>query len=254
MRTLVIGDIHGGLKALKQLMDRMKIEEEDRLIFLGDYVDGWSESAQVIQYLMVLSQLNECIFIKGNHDVWCEKWLRTDKPDKIWLDHGGKGTIESYKSISKEEKKAHLQFFEHMQIYHLDEHNRLFIHAGFTSVDGVEEEELESNFYFDRTLWEMALELDKGIDENSELFPKRLKHYSEIFIGHTPTLNFNSDAPMHAINVWNVDTGAAFYGKLSAIDIHSKEVFQSDTLMELYPNEKGRNQRSLNQIMGKKGS
>src|SRR5690606_18557938 len=119
---------------------------------------------------------------------------------------------------------------------------------------GVENETSESNFYFDRTLWEMALALDKEIDENSDLFPKRLTLYNEIYIGHTPTLYFNSDEPLQAMNVWNVDTGAAFYGKLSAMDIHSKEVFQSDPLMELYPDEKGRNERSLNQILGKRRS
>lgn len=251
MRILAIGDIHGGLKGLKQLLDRAKISNGDRLIFMGDYVDGWSESAQVIQYLMVLSQLKECVFIKGNHDVWCEKWLKTGKPDKIWLDHGGQGAIESYGGISNEEKKAHLEFFEQMKLYHLDEKNRLFVHAGFTSKRGVEHENLDSTFYFDRTLWERALFLDKKVDENSEWFPERLRHYHEIYIGHTPTLNFNSELPMQAINVWNVDTGAAFYGKLTAMDISSKEFFQSDNLMELYPNEKGRNERSLNQILGK---
>ncbi len=251
MRTLVIGDIHGGLKALKQLMDRAKIREEDRLIFVGDYVDGWSESAGVIQYLIELSRSQTCVFIKGNHDVWCETWLRTNKAEKVWLEHGGKSTIESYSRCSEEEKKRHIIFFEQMKLYHLDDQNRLFIHAGFTSMHGVEKEAFESTFYFDRTLWEMALTMDKHIDENSELYPKRLKHYFEIYIGHTPTINFNSEKPMLAVNIWNVDTGAAFYGKLSAIDIDSKEVFQSETLMELYPNEKGRNERSLNQILGK---
>ena len=46
---------------------------------------------------------------------------------------------------------------------------------------------------------------------------------------------------MNAINVWNVDTGAAFTGKLSAIDIKTKTIFQSDILKDLYPNELGRN-------------
>ena len=66
MRTLAIGDIHGGLKALIQLLERANVTKNDRLIFVGDYVDGWSESAQVIQYLIELSKINECIFIKGN--------------------------------------------------------------------------------------------------------------------------------------------------------------------------------------------
>lgn len=251
MRTLVIGDIHGGLKGLIQLLKRVNLEDEDRLIFVGDYVDGWSESAGVIQYLIELSDIHKCVFIKGNHDVWCEKWLRSNRAEKIWLEHGGKATKDSYSRFSAEKKRIHLKFFEHMKLYYLDDHNRLFIHAGFTSMHGVEQETYESAFYFDRTLWEMALTMDKRIGINSDLYPKRLKHYKEIFIGHTPTLNYNSEAPMQAVNVWNVDTGAAFYGKLSAVDIDSKQVFQSDIFMELYPDEKGRNERSLNDILRK---
>jgi serine/threonine protein phosphatase 1 len=43
-RNLVIGDIHSGLKAVEQVLKRAEITPEDRLIFLGDYVDGWSEA------------------------------------------------------------------------------------------------------------------------------------------------------------------------------------------------------------------
>ena len=251
MRTLVIGDIHGGLKALEQVLERAKITAKDRLVFMGDYVDGWSESAQVIQYLMRLSEVNTCVFLKGNHDMWCEKWLRTNKAENVWINHGGKGAIESYKDFSKVEKEAHLQFFDQMKNYYVDAENRLFVHAGFTSINGVENESLESTFYFDRSLWQMALDLHKTIGKNPELYPKHLKLYNEIYIGHTPTTIYFQNEPMHALNIWNVDTGAAFYGKLSALDINSKQVFQSDPLMELYPNEKGRNDRSLNQILGK---
>ncbi|TXE09202.1 serine/threonine protein phosphatase [Gelidibacter salicanalis] len=251
MRTLAIGDIHGGLKGLQEVLETAKVIQGDKLIFMGDYVDGWSESAQTVQYLMDLSQTNDCIFIKGNHDTWCQSWLLNKKAPKVWLDHGGEGTIESYAHFSKEAKKLHLEFFKQMKYYHLDEENRLFLHAGFTSLHGVNQENSKSTFYYDRTLWEMAITVDKRIDEDSAFFPKRLKHYHEIYIGHTPTLNFNSEEPMNAINVWNVDTGAAFYGKLSALDIHSKVFYQSKALRELYPNETGRNQQSLNDILGK---
>ena len=243
MRTLVIGDIHGGLKGLTQLMEMVRVSKDDILIFVGDYVDGWSDSAQVIQYVIELSKTNNCIFIKGNHDVWCEQWLRTGDGDSVWLAHGGKETVDSYESFSEADKKQHLYFFEDMGLYHIDDDNRLFIHAGFTSMHGVVREVHKENFYFDRTLWEMALTMDKRIGKQSELYPNRLKHYHEIYIGHTPTTNFNQDQPMNAINVWNVDTGAAFKGKLSAIDIDTKEVFQSDAIYELYPDELGRNKQ-----------
>ena len=241
MRTLVIGDIHGGLKGLLQIVERANISSDDSLIFLGDYVDGWSESAQVIQYLIELSQTNECVFIKGNHDVWCEQWLASGFVNDVWYQHGGKETIESYNDFSKEEKLIHLDFFEGMPLYHIDSKKRLFVHAGFTSMHGVEREFDIRGFYFDRTLWEMALTMDKKIAKNSKIYPNRLKHYSEIYIGHTPTINFGKDKPMNAVNVWNIDTGATFTGKLSALDIDTKEIFQSDILKDLYPNELGRN-------------
>lgn len=61
-RTLVVGDIHGGLKALKQALERANVTDKDKLIFLGDYVDGWSESSQVINALIELSQ-NKSVYL-----------------------------------------------------------------------------------------------------------------------------------------------------------------------------------------------
>jgi serine/threonine protein phosphatase 1 len=241
MKTFAIGDIHGGLKALIQVLNKLEFKDDDTLIFMGDYVDGWSESAQVVQFLIELSETINCIFIKGNHDVWCEEWLKSEYVNPTWYMHGGKETISSYMRFSKEDKKKHLQFFENLRLYYLDDENRLFLHAGFTSMHGVTKEVNEETLYYDRTLWEMALTMDKSIEKDSAIYPNRLKHYHEIFIGHTPTINFNVDVPMHAANVWNIDTGAAFTGKLTGMDINTKVFFQSDALPDLYPNEKGRN-------------
>ncbi|GAA4280739.1 metallophosphoesterase family protein [Gaetbulibacter aestuarii] len=241
MRTFVVGDIHGGLKALIQLLNTMEITEEDQLIFLGDYVDGWSESAQVIQFLMELENKFSCIFIKGNHDIWCENWLEDGTVNPSWYIHGGKATMESYADFSKEAKHEHLKFFKTMKSYYLDADNRLFIHAGFTSMHGVEKEVNTGTFFYDRTLWEMALALDENIKKDNPNYPNRLKHYNEIYIGHTPTIRYDSEMPMQAATIWNMDTGAAFTGRLSAMNIDTKAVYQSDPLPRLYPKEKGRN-------------
>jgi serine/threonine protein phosphatase 1 len=240
-RTFVIGDIHGGLKALKQVLEKASVTKKDTLIFLGDYVDGWSESAQVISFLIDLHNEQECIFIKGNHDVWCEDWLRTGNAESKWLIHGGQATRDSYENVSEYDKRMHLHFLERMPLYFVDAANRLFIHAGFTSMHGPEQEFYNTNFTWDRTLWEMALTMDKRIKKDSLLYPKRLKLYHEIYIGHTPTLYYNVDVPMQGCNVWNVDTGAAFKGKLSIMDIETKEFWQSDAVCELYAGEAGRN-------------
>jgi serine/threonine protein phosphatase 1 len=240
-RTLVIGDIHGGLKAVHELFTIANVTGADKLIFLGDYVDGWSESAGVVEYMIALSKSNECIFIKGNHDVWCEDWLRTGEADKTWLFHGGQETVDSYAAFSPEKKLQHLYFLEAMPYYNIDEQNRLFIHAGFTSMHGPQKEFHNSNFSWDRTLWETALAMDKGIKKGSILFPKRLALFNEIYIGHTPTLFYDETVPMQGSNVWNIDTGAAFMGKLSIMDIDTKQFWQSTELFKLYPGEVGRN-------------
>jgi serine/threonine protein phosphatase 1 len=240
-RTIAIGDIHGGLKGLIQLLERAVITKADELIFLGDYVDGWSESAQTIAYLMKLEADYSCIFIRGNHDTWCEDWLATGKIDEVWYMHGGKETIESYESIPASDKEKHHQFFKNMKDYYVDQENNLFIHAGFSSMHGPEKERYSSNYSWDRTLWEMALTMDNRIKKDSVLYPKRLLLFHEIYIGHTPTLNYQKETPMNGSNVWNIDTGAAFTGKLTCLDIHTKRFWQSDTLQSLYPNESGRN-------------
>lgn len=240
-RTFVIGDIHGALKALQQLIVQLKLQQDDKLIFLGDYVDGWSESAGVIQYLINLSKQQNCVFIKGNHDAWCQDWLRDLSANDTWLLHGGKLTVESYQRVSAIVKKQHLEFFERLKDYYVDEQNRLFIHAGFSSMHGPAQERYSSNYSWDRTLWEMALTMDNRISKESKLYPKRLLLFNEIYIGHTPTLYYDVSKPMNACNVWNIDTGAAFYGPLSALNIDSKQIYQSDIVLHLYPGEKGRN-------------
>jgi serine/threonine protein phosphatase 1 len=240
-RTLVIGDIHGGFKALQQVLERAGVTENDQLIFLGDYVDGWSESSQIIQFLIELSEKQKCIFIKGNHDAWCEDWLSLGQKTDVWLFNGGTSTIESYADHSLEELDSHLEFFQKMRNYYIDDQNRLFIHAGYASMHGPEKEVYSSNYRWDRTLWETAVAMDKKLDKNSELYPKRLLLYKEIFIGHTPTLDIGIKTPAHKANIWNMDTGAAYTGSLSIMDIDSKQFWQSDPLPSLYPKENGRN-------------
>ncbi|MGB1295163.1 MAG: metallophosphoesterase family protein [Flavobacteriales bacterium] len=242
MKTFIIGDIHGGYNALVELMEKVPYTSSDRFIFIGDLVDGWSDSARVIQFLMEFSSEYDCIFIKGNHDEWCQRWLKNGWTSEIWLANGGQETIDSYQSFSEEVKQSHFEFFNNMEEYFVDEHNNLFIHAGFTSRKGPQSEHYTSNYRWDRTLWEMALSIDPSIQTYSAYYPERLKLFKEIFIGHTPTTNYNSiDFPMHRANVWNVDTGAAFKGKISCLQLDTKSYYQSKPVFEYYPDEKGRN-------------
>jgi serine/threonine protein phosphatase 1 len=240
-RILVIGDIHGGLKALHQVIARASVTINDTLIFLGDYVDGWSESPQVLDFLIDLNQKQKCIFIKGNHDELLLQWLFESKDNREWYKHGGEATVLAYKNITNDRKNIHINFLQSLQNYYLDDDKRLFIHAGFTNMNGVNFEYFPKLFYWDRTLWETAVALNENFDKTSKYYPRRLLLYDEIYIGHTPTTRLDELTPVNKACVWNVDTGAGFFGCLTILDINTKQYWQSDKLQDLYPNEKGRN-------------
>ena len=243
-RKLVVGDIHGGLKALVQVLERANVSKNDTLIFLGDYVDGWSESPAVLDFLIDLKEKQNCIFIRGNHDDLLLKWLCHDNEgfdEKMWFLHGGEASALSYQNIDTTTKEKHIRFLQSLQNYHIDSENRLFIHAGFTNVRGVTHEFFTPLFYWDRTLWELVLAMDNELSQDGLKYPNRLKLYKEIYIGHTPVTKIEESTPINKACVWNVDTGAAFKGKLSIMDVDTKEFWQSDALPDLYPNEKGRN-------------
>ena len=244
MRKLVIGDIHGGLKAVQQVLKRANVTDKDILIFLGDYVDGWSESPDVLDFLIQLQKKQKCYFIRGNHDELLLDWLLGNNEnidEKLWFTHGGEATVISYQNVDEFTKEKHIEFLQSLQDYHLDDKNRLFIHAGFTNMKGVDYEYFKPLFYWDRTLWETALALDNQLSKDAITYPSRLNIYNEIYIGHTPVTKINETMPVNKACVWNVDTGAAFKGKLTVLDVDTKEFWQSDSLPDLYPNEKGRN-------------
>ena len=244
MRTFVIGDIHGGLLALEQVMKKAQVTTQDTLIFLGDYVDGWSQSPQVIDYLMDLQKKQNCICIRGNHDELLLSWFKNNKEEvdeTLWFKHGGEATVRAYEKVSEEKKQIHIAFLESLEDYYLDDQKRLFVHAGFTNLNGVTYEYFPKLFYWDRTLWETALSLDPTLQINDPLYPKRFTLYKEIFIGHTPVTRIGKTVPVQKACVWNVDTGAAFKGPLTILDVDTKVFWQSDPLNELYSDEKGRN-------------
>jgi serine/threonine protein phosphatase 1 len=149
--------------------------------------------------------------------------------------------MKSYSDISGENKNRHIAFLESLQDYYLDDHNRLFVHAGFTNMHGVTSEFYPKLLYWDRTLWETAVAMDKNTRPEDPDYPRRFLNYKEIYIGHTPVTKIGETVPVQRANVWNIDTGAGFAGPLSIMDVDLKQVWQSDRLPELYPEEKGRN-------------
>lgn len=73
MYTVAIGDIHGCLKELKDLMDCTRrftfVDKETRYIFLGDYVDRGPDSKGVLDFLMKFQEETpNVVCLLGNHE------------------------------------------------------------------------------------------------------------------------------------------------------------------------------------------
>lgn len=70
-----IGDLHGEVTLLCRLIERLALGANDRLIFLGDYLDRGEDSVGTVELLTLLSHRHHCVFLRGNHDAeWLEQW------------------------------------------------------------------------------------------------------------------------------------------------------------------------------------
>ncbi|MEI9919157.1 MAG: metallophosphoesterase [Bacteroidota bacterium] len=222
MKTFVLGDVHGACRALTQVLERASFDyENDRLICLGDVVDGWPHTKQAIDELLKIKNL---IYLLGNHDVWALQWMETREAAEVWLDQGGRATCDSYKEGIP---GSHLNFFRQAKYYFVED-NRLFVHAGV--LPGMEAEECsDETLLWDRTMVQLARHL------NSK--DRKITPYDEVFVGHTP---ISSPHPVQYCEVWMIDTGAAWSGVLSMMNIDTKECFMSDVVKDLYRGIKGR--------------
>ena len=222
-RRFVIGDIHGAHKALIQCFDRALFNpKSDLLISLGDLCDRWPEVNRVFDTLLEVKNL---VLLLGNHDQWALEWFLQRKAPEIWLMQGGNVTIGSYGQGIPD---SHVELLAHARLYHqLD--NKLFVHGGFNPEVDIDMQDKDT-FLWDRSLIRSALMLRDLGDETN------LSHYDEIYVGHTPTINFEGTLPIKACEVYLMDTGAGWPGGvLTMMNIDNKEFFQSDPVDDLYP-------------------
>jgi serine/threonine protein phosphatase 1 len=103
-RAYAIGDIHGRLDLLEDLLARVEAELRDRparkamLVFLGDLIDRGPHSAQVVERLRTYRPDGvRTVFLLGNHE---EVLLRILDGDTSllpsWLQFGGAQCLQSY--------------------------------------------------------------------------------------------------------------------------------------------------------------
>ena len=205
-----------------QVLERSGFDyEKDKLISLGDIADGWTDIAECFDELLKIKNL---VVIRGNHDQWLLDWMESGDTPALWVEQGGRNTLRSYAKYSDELKNKHHDFLKTTPFYYVDD-GRLFVHGGYDDTRPLSEQNPEE-LMWDRSL----LNEDKA---------NRISHFKEVYVGHTTVWRI-SDTPLTVGKVTFMDTGGGWEGKLSLMNIDTKEVFQSDLLKELYPNVRPR--------------
>ena len=217
MAKYVIGDIHGQVKALEQCLERSGFDMgNDTLICLGDVCD---RGYHVKESFDLLLEVRNLIYVLGNHDTWFLDWALTGKAEFTWEVQYGEITQDNYRDGVPE---SHIRLLKNAKMYHLDD-NRLFVHAGIDIYKPLEEQ-TEYDLLWNRDLVVHAFEI-KDAPEISLDLP-----FAEIYVGHTPTINYGTDKPVFVKGLWLLDTGAGWGEKLTIMDIETKEFWQSDRI------------------------
>ena len=150
-----IGDIHGRLDLLKDLLSRIAkdarsydADQVRHLVFLGDYIDRGSQSRGVIECLLGDSMPGfSKAYLMGNHEEAMLTFLEGSSDGLEWLSFGGLDTLLSYgvplrslprtkedvlalrEALAEAVPRSHLDFLKRCELHHsIGEY--LFVHAG----------------------------------------------------------------------------------------------------------------------------
>lgn len=176
----------------------------------------WCLSVPLTNFMV---RRNGKAFFTGNS--WLKHWLKNEKDQpRVWTRQGGQNTLLSYSTRLKKDKKRHLDFLKSAKHYYLDEKNRLFVHGGIDLTLPIDKQ-AKMTLMWDRSFWNYK-------DQRFSIKP-----YSEIYVGHTSVWR-ESKVPVTYNKITFCDTGGGYEGKLSLLNIDTKEVFQSDMVRHLY--------------------
>lgn len=133
MRTLAIGDIHGCHIALTTLLAQVAPRADDRIIFLGDYIDRGPASREVVELLLELSGKCRPVFLRGNHEAMILDARDDATKANIWQSSGGFEALISYGAEHNQDwaaviPKTHWKFFGHTDRW-FETQDHIFVHA-----------------------------------------------------------------------------------------------------------------------------
>lgn len=198
--TYVIGDVHGCLTSLERLLAKIAPRSEDEVVFVGDYIDRGPQSREVVDRLLGLPY--RCIFLLGNHERMLLDFLAGDDED-LYMENGGRATLESYGGDVHDIPAAHLAFFQRLRpMYETPEY--LFVHAGIRPLVPLAEQSLQDLIWI-----------------RQEFFKFIGKYPKPVVFGHTPLRQV-----LMTDDRIGIDTGCVFGGKLTCLKLPQREIIQ----------------------------
>jgi len=203
-RWLAIGDVHGCLAQLTELMERVKPTSADRIVFLGDYVDRGPASSGVIDYLIEFAAaFPETVFLRGNHEQMFLDYLNGLDP-AMFIMNGGRQTLDSYRDRQmRPVPSTHRRFLDSLR-YYFESQQHIFVHAGLRPEIPVAE---QSDFDM---LWIRHEFLESDFDWGKT-----------VVYGHTPVKE-----PLLGKRRIGLDTGCVYGRRLTCCDVVSRRIWQ----------------------------
>lgn len=219
-RVYAIGDIHGRLDLMNELLDRIEADEADRrparttLVFLGDLVDRGPDSAGVVQRAMGLRESDRVVrFIKGNHEeVFLKACAGDTKAARFMIRIGGRPTILSYGVSEDEYDVSTFDSLPDLLAERVPHEHLAFLHK-------FEEMVVIGDYAFVHAGIRPGIELAAQSPEDlrwirGEFLDHRAQHEKIIVHGHSIV-----EEPEICANRIGIDTGAFASGRLTALGL-----------------------------------
>jgi serine/threonine protein phosphatase 1 len=120
-RIIAIGDIHGCHQEFSELLERLELTKEDRLVLVGDLVNRGPDSCKVID----LARQHRAISLLGNHELR----LLNYRKNRISAENINRETdADTYRKLRAED----WAYLESMRLTYCNEElNTVFAHGGF---------------------------------------------------------------------------------------------------------------------------
>jgi len=145
MKTYAIGDIHGCLSSLERLLEAVPYNNDDRIVFLGDYIDRGPDSKGVIDHVLHLMATRHVTILRGNHEVMMLEARKNSQDARFWFTFGGFETLISYGLESADDwisgiPSSHWDFLE-QTIYHYETDQHIYVHGAVSDQVSMEDQD-----------------------------------------------------------------------------------------------------------------